>query len=42
MRISLLSAILLLGVSSAMAKSVFSTRLDDPKAVYLTAQEFGA
>src|SRR5580658_2469969 len=33
----------LLGVSSfASASSVFTTRLDDPKAVYLTAQEFGA
>src|SRR5580698_6848643 len=32
----------LLGVSSvASASSVFTTRLDDPKAVYLTAQEFG-
>ncbi len=42
MKISLLCAILL-GVSSfASASSVFTTRLDDPKAVYLTAQEFGA
>ena len=28
--------------SFASASSVFTTRLDDPKAVYLTAQEFGA
>ena len=42
MKQSLLLAVLLLGVSSfASASSVFSTRLDDPKAVYLTAQEFG-
>lgn len=35
-------AVLLLGVSScASAASVFTTRLDDPKAVYLTAPEFG-
>ncbi len=41
MKMSLLCAILL-GVSSfASASSVFTTRLDDPKAVYLTAQEFG-
>ena len=33
---------MLLGVSSfASASSVFTTRLDDPKAVYLTTQEFG-
>ena len=33
---------MLLVVSSfASASSVFTTRLDDPKAVYLTAQEFG-
>ena len=37
-----LLCVLLLGVSSfASASSVFTTRLDDPKAVYLTAQEFG-
>jgi sugar lactone lactonase YvrE len=37
------SAILLLCASSAaIAASAFTTRLDDPKAVYLTAQEFGA
>ena len=39
---SLLSAMLLLGVSySAFAESVLTTRLDDPKAVYLTARQFG-
>ena len=39
----ILPAMLLLGVSSsALAGSIFTTRLDDPKAVYLTAQEFGA
>jgi len=38
---SLLFLVLLLGVSSsASAVSVFTTRLDDPKAVYLTAPEF--
>ena len=43
MKKSLLSAMLLLGISSpALAASVFTTRLDDPKAVYLTAQDFGA
>ena len=37
-----LLCVLLLGVSSfASASSAFTTRLDDPKAVYLTAQEFG-
>ena len=42
MKKSLLFAMLLLGVStSASAVSVFTTRLDDPKAVYLSAQEFG-
>ena len=42
MKMSLLCAMLLLGVRSfASASSVFTTRLDDPKAVYLTAQEFG-
>jgi sugar lactone lactonase YvrE len=41
MKISLLCAVLL-GISSfASASSVFTTRLDDRKAVYLTAQEFG-
>src|SRR5580658_2804174 len=43
MKMRLLCAMLLLGVSSfASASSVFITRLDDPKAVYITAQEFGA
>jgi sugar lactone lactonase YvrE len=43
MKINLLCAMLLIGVSvSALAASVITTRLDDPKAVYLTAQEFGA
>jgi len=43
MTMRLLCATLLLGVSSfASASSVFTTRLDDPKAVYLTAQDFGA
>jgi hypothetical protein len=43
MKKSLLSAMLLLGISSpALAASVFTTRLDDPKAVYLTTQDFGA
>ncbi len=38
----LLSATLLLWVSiPAFAASVFTTRIDDPHAVYLTAQEFG-
>src|SRR5579863_2104094 len=39
----LLLCAILLGVSSfAFASSVFTTRLDDPKAVYLTSQDFGA
>src|ERR1700691_2052702 len=39
----LLLCAMLLGISSfASASSVFPSRLDDPKAVYLTAQEFGA
>jgi len=42
MKKSVLFAMLLLGVSSAAyAASVFTTRVDDPKAVYLTVQEFG-
>jgi len=42
MKMHLLCAMLLLGAPSfASASSVFTTRLDDPKAVYLTAQEFG-
>jgi Pectate lyase superfamily protein/SMP-30/Gluconolactonase/LRE-like region len=43
MKMSLQCAMLLLGVSSsALAASVITVRLDDPKAVYLTSQEFGA
>ena len=42
MKKNLLFIALLLGVSSsASAVSVISTRLDDPKAVYLAAPEFG-
>jgi hypothetical protein len=42
MRMTLLCAMLLIGTSSsAQAASVFTTRLDDPKAVYLTADQFG-
>ncbi len=41
MKMSLLCAMLFVGVSSASAASVFTTRPDDPKAVVLTAQEFG-
>ena len=42
MKKSLLFTVLLLVVSSfASATPVITTRLDDPKAVYLTAQEFG-
>ncbi len=42
MKKSLLYAVLLFGVSSfASAASIFTTPLDDPKAVYLTAQQFG-
>jgi hypothetical protein len=42
MKKSLLFTVLLLIVSSfASATPVITTRLDDPKAVYLTAQEFG-
>ncbi len=39
----LLLCAMLFGVVSSLASasSVFTTRLDDPKAVYLTAQEFG-
>ncbi|HEY1901236.1 MAG TPA: hypothetical protein VGG56_02320, partial [Terracidiphilus sp.] len=32
----------LVAPSFAWAASVLTTRLDDPKAVYLTAQDFGA
>jgi hypothetical protein len=43
MKKTLLCATLLLCVcSDTWAKSVFTTRLDDPKAVYLAAGEFGA
>lgn len=43
MKKALLCSALLLGITSvSSASSVFTTRLDDPKAVYLTAQEFGA
>ena len=43
MKQRLLCAMLLLGVSCfASASSVYTTRLDDPKAVYFTAQEFNA
>jgi len=39
---NLLLAVLLLGIRcNAFAASVMSTRLDDSKAVYLTAPEFG-
>jgi sugar lactone lactonase YvrE len=39
----LLPALLLLAVfPPAFASSVFNSRLDDPKAVYVTAQEFGS
>jgi hypothetical protein len=34
--------LLLCAATPAFGASVFATRLDDPKAVYLTAQEFGA
>jgi len=43
MKCGFCTAILLLCASSAaVAASVLTTRLDDPKAVYLTAREFGA
>ena len=43
MKRSLLFAfVLLIATSAAWASSVFTSRLDDPNAVYLTAQEFGA
>jgi hypothetical protein len=42
MKKSLLAVLLLLGASvSALAASVYTTRLDDARAVYLTAPEFG-
>jgi Pectate lyase superfamily protein/SMP-30/Gluconolactonase/LRE-like region len=43
MNCTVLCAMLLSGLAPlAFSSSVFTTRLDDPKAVYLTAQEFGA
>jgi sugar lactone lactonase YvrE len=43
MKQGLFFTVLLLGVCrDALAASVFTTRLDDPRAVYLTAQEFSA
>lgn len=40
---TVLCAMLLSGLAPlAFSSSVFTTRLDDPKAVYLSAQEFGA
>jgi hypothetical protein len=43
MKKCLLAAMLLLGISApALAASVFTTKPDDPKAVILTAREFGA
>jgi len=42
MKKSMLCALLFGVASFASASSVFTTRLEDPKAVYLTAQEFGA
>ncbi len=43
MKKNLLPVVLLLSFSSLVwGSSVFTSRLDDPKAVYLTAQEFGA
>jgi hypothetical protein len=43
MKMTLVSALLFVcAASSAIASSVFTTRLDDPKAVYLTAPEFDA
>ena len=41
-RNTLLLVMLLQGVASAFAASAIATRLDDPKAVYLTAPDFGA
>ncbi|MGB6690269.1 MAG: glycosyl hydrolase family 28-related protein [Terracidiphilus sp.] len=40
--LSLSALLLLCACSPAFGASVFTTRLDDPKAVYLTAQGFGA
>ena len=42
MRILLFATLLLSASFSALAESVFTTRLDDPRAVYLSAPEFGA
>ena len=42
MRIFLFAAMLLGAISAASAESVFTTRLEDPRAVYLSAREFGA
>lgn len=43
MRIQLVWLVsLLIGVASSPAASVFTTRLDDPNAIYLTEQDFGA
>ncbi len=38
----LIAVLFFAGSLAASAASVFSTRVEDPKAVYLTAQEFGA
>ena len=38
----LLYALLLCAIPSALAQSVYTTRLEDPRAVYLDAPEFGA
>ena len=40
-RVVLAFALLLLAPSASLAASVFTTRLDDPAAVYLTAKDFG-
>src|SRR5689334_4747143 len=43
MKINVALAVLLVAhISSASAASVMTTRLDDPKAVYLTADQFGS
>ena len=42
MKTRLLYALLLCAIPSALAQSVLTTRLDDPRAVYLDAPEFGA
>jgi len=38
----LLTLVVFGGCADVWAQSVFTTRMDDPKAVYLTSQEFGA